>query len=224
MAVCLDHCRVSEWWGNLQSHSSPCVLSLCCKNKACSLHWATCQNSAAFSSPHCNVWQPITYYTRNDLLLTLHWFCTANTPDTEIQAGAQRLHVSRPSKMAASHTVRQNIPLSKAIDRTNIMESPPPRPTAPPPPAFRASLSLSLLSMSKHTLLTWRLPDPLLTPAVTSAFQRLQQPGREAAHIHTYPHTHWTHRCSNMCAQVLKHSDRLQMGRLMTRRANSSCG
>lgn len=36
-----------------------------------------------------------------------------------------------PSEMDAPHTVRQNIPLSKAIDRTNIKESPSSVPLSP---------------------------------------------------------------------------------------------
>lgn len=59
-----------------------------------------------------------------------------------------------PSKMETPHTVRQNIPLSNAIDRTNIKESP-------------SSLPLSLWYVKAHPVNLWT-PDPLLTPVVVS--------------------------------------------------------
>lgn len=82
-------------------------------------------------------------------------------------------------------------------------------------PLVRASLP----SMSKHTLLTSRLQ-------ILSSHQWSHQPFRAYScqdvrqhtsrrmhtNTHTHTHTHRTYMCSNTCAQVLKHRNRLQMG------------
>lgn len=78
--------------------------------------------------------------------------------------------------MEAPHTVRQNIPLSKAIDRTNIKESPSPVPLSP--------------QYVKAHPLDLETPDPLLTPVVTSNIQRLQLPRHETTHIQTQALAH----------------------------------
>lgn len=93
--------------------------------------------------------------------------------------------------MDAPHTVRQNIPLSKAIDRTNIKE-------------FHSSVPLAPQYVKAHPL-DLETPDPLLTPVVTSTFQSLQLPGRETTHIQTHAHEHpYTH-TGHICAQTRVH-------------------
>ncbi|CAB1420483.1 unnamed protein product [Pleuronectes platessa] len=63
-----------------------------------------------------------------------------------------------PSKVEVLHTVRQTIPLSKAIDRANIKETPSPVPLSP--------------QYVKAHPLDLQTPDPLLTPVLESSVQR----------------------------------------------------
>lgn len=100
-----------------------------------------------------------------------------------------------PVKMEVPHTVRQNIPLSRAIDRTNIKESPSPVPLSP--------------QYVKAHPLDLQTPDPLLTPVVTSNIQRLQLPWHETTRIQTHALTHtWrTYMCTSTRAQGLEHKD-----------------
>lgn len=99
-----------------------------------------------------------------------------------------------PERWMPPHTVGQNVPLSKAIDRTNIKES-------------QSSVPLSPQYVNAHPL-DLETPDPLLTPVVTSNIQRLQLPGHETdTRTHIQEHT-----CARTCACGLEHRNRLQMG------------
>ena len=202
-------CTDVLWWyqcRDLQSHSSPCVLTPSCRDKAgtCSLHWAACPELCyAPPSTHCYTWQPITCNARtwnihlhespdSDMLWppsncagpSLRALNYSRQPNfSSLEAKPSHTDALEPGKMDAPHTVGQNIPLSRAIDRTNIKDS----------PLARASLSLSPQYVKAHPL-DLETPDPLLTPVVTSNIQRLQLPGHETAHSQT--HAHIGHACA----------------------------
>ena len=157
-------CTDVLWWyqcRDLQSHSSPCVLTPSCRDKAgtCSLHWAACPELCyAPTSTHCYTWQPITCNARtwnihlhespdSDMLWppsncagpSLRALNYSRQPNSSsLEAKPSHTDALEPGKMDAPHTVGQNIPLSRAIDRTNIKDS----------PLARASLSLSPVCQS----------------------------------------------------------------------------
>lgn len=111
-------------------------------------------------STHCNMWQALSYHTRtcntrchvltcvawlrngfrlNVLTLHSNYWTIQDTGHRQFSGLSRSASVSgpradtlEPGKMDAPHTVRQDIPPSKAIDRTNIKESPSSAPRSPP--------------------------------------------------------------------------------------------
>lgn len=143
-------CTDILWWylcRDLQSHSSPCVLTPSCRDKAgtCRLHWAACPELCYVPpSTHCFTCQTITCNIRtpnihlhespdSDMLWppsncagpSLQVLNYSRQPNSSsLEAEPSHTETLEPGKTDAPHTVGQNIPLSGAIDRTNIKDSP----------------------------------------------------------------------------------------------------
>ena len=113
-----------------------------------------------------------------------------------------------PSKVEVLHTVRQNIPLSKAIDRANIKETPSPVPLSP--------------QYVKAHPLDLQTPDPLLTPVVTSNIQKATA-AMTRIQTHAHPHAHMRHTCAwtrvHMGREHMKQTEDGSRGVPQTRRA-----